>query len=108
MPKKRERLKKRTILLALDEEALLSMRRILFRRGLGAQEFFAFIVERLIFEDENLEVLVHELSELKTEHVMRGGVERRDVTADSLYEAIEAKLKEKNRTNEEDDFSKKD
>lgn len=96
-------LKKSAILVSLDEEALLELRKILFRRGLGPHEFFAFMVDRLILEEERMEELVQELSEAKSQDLMRGGIDRKNVTANSLYEAIEAELNE-----EENDISKED
>jgi hypothetical protein len=86
-------LKKTSILLKFDEEALLSLRRILFKNGLGAQEFFAFIIERMMLNDERIETLIEDLCELKTEDMMKGGVNRKNINADTLYEAIEAQLK---------------
>lgn len=93
-------LSKTSIFLTFDEEALLQLRRVLFRKGLCPQEFFAFIIERISLEDERTEALLRELCSLKSDDLVKGGVDRRHVNADSLYEAIEeADLRNKKDTN---------
>lgn len=97
-------LSKSSIMLSFDEEALHSLRRILFRKGVSPQEFFAFIIERISLEDERTEALLQELCNLKSDELIRGGVDRRHVNADSLYEAIEAQTQKKDTDNELDLF----
>jgi len=88
-------LSKSRIFLSFDEEALHGLRRALFKRGVSPQEFFAFICERIAIEDERTEALLQELCNLKSDELMKGGVDRRHVNADSLYEAIEAQTRKK-------------
>ena len=80
---------KTSIFFRLEKEALLQLRKTLFKEGLSPQEFFAFIIERLVLEDERLEDLVQELHDLKLNERVKGGIDRKHVNADSLYEAIE-------------------
>jgi hypothetical protein len=88
------KLKKTNVLISLDEEVLLNLRRILFKNGLALQEFISYVVEHVILEDERMESLIDDLREEKSTDVgMKGGVNRRDVNADCLYEAIEERIK---------------
>ncbi len=82
-------LKKTSILLSFDDEALLELRRALFRQGLSPQEFFAFIMERITLGDEHTEALLEAASRQKSVDLVKGGVDRKNINADSLYEAIE-------------------
>lgn len=90
------KLKKKSILLSFDNEALLQTRKILFKNRLSLQEFFAFICERIVLQDERIELLIEDLRKLKDEYNVKGGVDRTvKVDADSLYDAIEADLEDK-------------
>lgn len=92
-------LKKTAIFMNFDEDALLELRRILFRKSLSLQEFFAFITECTTLGDERTEEMLQELCRLKTDEKVRGGVIRKNVNADSLYEAIEAQHKKDTENN---------
>lgn len=83
-------LSKSSIFFRFEEEALLQLRKTLFKKGVSPQEFFAFIIERLALEDERLESILQDLQTLKNNNKMKGGVDRKHINADSLYEAIEA------------------
>lgn len=83
-------LKKTHLTLSFDEEALFELRKALFKEGLSPQEFFAFIIERIMLEDERTEALIQELCDLKKDELVKGGVNRKFANADSLYDVIEA------------------
>jgi hypothetical protein len=87
-------LKKTSILLSFEEEALKELRKVLFLKGLCPQEIFTFIVERLVIRDDKLETLLNECCAAKKEKLAKGGVDKKNISANSLYEAIEAGLEE--------------
>ena len=87
-------LKKKTVLLSFDDETLLQTRRFLFKNRLSLQEFFAFICERIILQDERIELLIDDLKKMKIDNNVKGGVDRVKADANSLYDVIEASLED--------------
>ncbi len=82
---------KRSILLSFEEDDLLELRKILFRKGLSPQEFFAHIVHKCVMRDNEVETLYEGALAIK-QQVIKGGTDLKDVKlddVDALYDAIE-------------------
>ena len=90
---------KKNILFSFEDDELLELRKILFRKGLSPQEFFSHVMHRCVMHDNEVQTFYEGALKIK-EEIMKGGSADRiklgDV--DSLYDAIEQKIKQRERT----------
>jgi len=85
---------KSTILFSFNSASLKELRKILFQRGLGPQEFFSYILHCLSMRDPRMEVFLSEASDLKQKNLISGKVDKKHRDAASLYDAIEKENKQ--------------
>ena len=80
-------LKKTDIALNFEAGAMLDFRKLLFRSGLCPQQFFTYIVDQAILNDDRLLELISEARDYKTKSSLRKSDNTLD--ADALYDLIE-------------------
>jgi hypothetical protein len=88
---------KKTLSLSFEEDEFLEFRKILFRKGLSVQEFFAHIVHKCVMHDKSIEDFYESALNIK-EKLMEKGEELKDVKIDdveSMYDFIEKRLRGK-------------
>lgn len=81
------KLKKTDITLNFEAGAMLDFRKVLFRVGLCPQQFFTYIVDQAITNDERLLELIDEARDYKTKSSLKKSDNTLD--ADALYDLIE-------------------
>lgn len=87
---------KKIITLAFESDDLLEMRKILFKKGLSVQEFFAHFMHRCIMHDDMVEGFYDGALATKNE-IMERGEDLKEVKLgdmDAMYDAIEKRIKE--------------
>jgi len=85
--KKKNGLNKTGLLLHLDHPQMVELKRALFRNGLTAHQFFAYVVQQISVSDSRLEEILEEAKEYKRQQIIDGKVER--VDPETLYRMIE-------------------
>jgi hypothetical protein len=87
-------MKKNTILFSFEHASLKELRKVLFKRGLSPQEFFSYIIERISVRDDRMDALLSEACSMKQQKLKEGGIDKKHMDADALYNAIEEGLTE--------------
>ena len=86
------KVEKTQIKLAFDAEPFLEFRKILFKNGVSAQDFFTNMIAFVNNKDEFAEYLLEQVKGSKKERINAGNKES-DISEDLLYELFEEKLK---------------
>ena len=66
---------------------MVELKRALFRNGLTAHQFFAYVVQQISISDARLEEILGEAKEYKRQQIIDGKIER--VDPETLYALIE-------------------
>ena len=86
---------KKSVFCSFEEDELLELRKILFRKGLSVQEFLSHITHRCVMHDKEVETFYNGAQEIK-EAVMKKGENTEEIKlgdVDTLYHMIEESLK---------------
>ena len=86
---------KKNVLFCFEEDELLELRKILFRKGLSVQEFFVHVMHRCVMQDNEVETFYDGTQAMK-EAVMLKGDKTEEIKlgdVDTLYHMIEQSLK---------------
>ena len=80
-------IKKRKMWLEFEVQSLLDLRKILFREKLTMNDFFRYLIDMLITNDERMVQFLHEAREYKTDKALIDP-ENEKMDADMLYDLI--------------------
>lgn len=91
--KKTKPLHKTALFLEFDHDQVLELKRILFRHGLTAHQFFAYVIEQMTVCDPRLEEILQEATDYKKRKILDGQMDK--VDPQTLYKMIEDEISQK-------------
>jgi hypothetical protein len=84
--------RKHKIVLDLEHENLVELRKILFNKGLSVQYFLTFVLELIAIRDPRIDSIIVDAIENKSKNPLLSS----KANADTLYQMIEQELRKKN------------
>lgn len=84
-------IKKHKIVLDLEHETLIELRKVLFRRGVSVQGFLSYISELVSIRDPRIEPILDEIPEVQDKRKTKSN----KADADTLYAMIEQEIQKK-------------
>lgn len=84
-------IKKHKIVLDLEHETLMELRKVLFRRGVSVQGFLSYISELVSIQDPRIGLILDEIPEVQDGRKTKSN----KADADTLYALIEQEIKKK-------------
>lgn len=89
-PRKKKPRKRTGLVLDFESEQILELSRLLFKAGLTFHQFFGFLIQQTVIQDERLLLLLEEARGYKKQRILDGKDDKAD--AETLYSLIQEQL----------------